>query len=759
MQMKVKLLILLSSMLTSTALFGQVVFYNTGKMCVSGADTASTKLYIKGDFKAARKVGTPGCDILSNGGKVVLTGNLQHDAVGVVGNGSTTQDTIVNVFRKGATNGKLEFRGSATQTIKSSGATYATIPSKGKSYIQFPAYVEINNPGTVVMDSRVAGAVDHMVMQKGVFVLDSDTALVAKDYHPDTLAAVTNAKAAYNTLVAHLKVGNVTYANPLSATNRFQVNFAFPEKTDILPDGTYVTRRRVYGMGSPFTSIKSDYFMYNALLLPDYAGVFGGAGKVEVSPVVELKAGRGFIVGVDLRGTDPNDYIKLHEDYEGIASFNDRAKAGYKFNRHAYNTNPNNVNKAATDYTNETLVTSGVNVSLTKNSSAAGGYNYLANPFMAPISVSDLVSTTNASLVSAWGSSMRPGDENYTSTRTLMNRVWVLANTARAADDGTTVNIFTNYFTMKPTGGTYVPDADGEDYLIAPMQLFRVYTFADQTMTIPTTAITQGTTKFIRSASTPVERYDDFVFEVIDAKTKTTDRICVVLRESETTLKNSQTPSIDEILDYKNESFEVLENGVSLRRSSTLPVQSIMSMLYLENGVDNEGYVKGTSEKTLPLSTKAEPLYMTPSTEAQTIYIRGLRLNTMKEIKSIWLEDRKTGDIVPMTVDSYYETTSEPTDREDRFVLRFSTEVTGLDEIADVEKTILAYHKNNVTTIQTFDNEDFGSTLSIYDIQGNLVNQVKVTDYTVNINQYLVDGVYIVKVSGKNPFITKFVVK
>ncbi|MCD7971746.1 MAG: T9SS type A sorting domain-containing protein [Candidatus Azobacteroides sp.] len=743
------------------------IFYNTGNVYVKGENLSNATLYINGQFIADNIDDSPGCNIKVDGGKIVLIGNLYHNAYRT-GNYS-------NVFSRGNSPGTLEFRGTQQQRIVSENTTFGTIPSKSTSYIIFPDTLRINNVNTVLLDARMAADLNNARMTSGAFILDSQLADRYMDYGYDDNAGTTNPnnivaieRANSRTLLAHVRItGDVRYDNfdlsttPVEEIGRFQINFkADPYGSDYLGDAT-TPYRRLYGLGSPFSAIRSDYFMFNVLILPDHYGFLGEFNQTELSPEIRLPAGRGFALGVDIFGDQPSAY-PIDEKYEGIIDFDTRNSTGnYVFDRFVYD-NPNNLYRpydAANEsvYEDEKIVTASY-VPFTLSQ----GYNYLANPYLAPLSMDDLVLTTDATLLPNWN--VRPGNSSVAGTRDIMNRVWILSPGAKAYGVGEDRMIYAThvYYSMKEIGGTYNPDPDpATDYIpdvpgeffISPLQLFRIYSYNDNVeMHIPKSEVSHASTNFIRSSR--LKRYDDFIFEVIDAETKTSDRICVVLRDP-TEIRNT---SADE-LTYKTSSVNVLKEGVALKRSRTLPAQSIMSLLYLGDGIDTNGDIVAVDEKILSNTTVVEPLYMTPSLIPQKIFIRGLRLNTMTHVKEIWLIDKKFGTKTLLTAETYYETTSEPDDAEDRFELRFSNEITGIDTSSDVKKEIHAYYMDGITTIKTFDEKDFGSEISIYDVQGKIINKTTVNDYIINIPQYLTDGVYVIKISGAASYVSKILVK
>ncbi|MDR2474821.1 MAG: T9SS type A sorting domain-containing protein, partial [Bacteroidales bacterium] len=675
--------------------------------------------------------------------------------------------------------------GTSKQEIFSDSAQSVTgkfvdIPSKRTAYIIFPDTVEIANENSVVLNARTAADAQYVRLTRGYFVLDSDTADIKRDYAGENPAQglANSIRASHSTLLAHLKIGkNVVYSNAFNnpadmlpadyqKVGRFQVNFKSPVGEKASGYTAATPYRRIYGMGSPYDYIKADYFMFNTLIMPTPVGFLGNLNRTVTDPTTTLRAGTGFVIGIDLRGGNPTDYTDfIKPEYDGLIDFTKRTTSVYKFNRLQYDfeNNPNNIYRYATPanrnvYKDERLVDHDVKVELTK------GYNYLSNPFMAPLSVEKLATTLNASPVSEWGNIM-PGNETTAGVRDIINRIWVLTPNTMAFEMNSKVFYSHTYYTIKPMGGTYtgelytdpdkglVTNADG-DFLIAPLQLFRVYYYKDVPVeiTIPKSEVKHGTTRFIRSNAT--ERYDDFVFEVLDETTLTSDRVCVVLRNPEELLSLRSSAEIDR-LSFKTNSVEIAAGTQLLKRSESLPAQSSMSLLYLKN--DNGDAL---DEKTISTATAYENLYMTPSLTPQNVYIRGLRLNTRLNIQEIWLVDKKFGTKTLISEpNSYYKTTTEPTDAEDRFQLVFSTQLTGTPDEIQVTQPLTAHYSGGMLTVKTFDETDFGSYIYIYDMQGRIVSRFTVNNPVMQNALPLPAGIYVVKVVGKKTLITKITVK
>ena len=736
--------------------YGQlkVVLYNTGKMNISG----NTVLYLAGDLVTDNYPSTPGANIRVGAGTIVLTGNLRHNVFSETSRGSYT-----NAFSRAAPGGKLEFRGENMQeirsdSVRSSAVPFERRPLKSIDYILFPDSVIINNVHSVVMDPRIAGEMNNVRLKKGIFVLDSRFP-DANDYPTSIIPVLPSAP--YNSMIAHLKVtGAVKYPYydlpPSSIVNydevgRFQVNLVVnpDDESDDLTSSYGSPYKRMYGMTSPFEAVRSDYFMFNTLTFPDPAGFLGASSATIRSPEIELKAGKGFFVGIDLRGSDENAYKNLIDDKYTQIMFDNRAVDKYVFNRFKFMGNPNNLYPVygginTSIYQAEKIVTDNIPFTLQK------GYNYLGNSFLAPLSVKDLVETTNGSLLSNWN--VRPGNETAVG-REIMNRVWVANPNTRAYEEGLSIYYYHSYYTIKPEGGTYTGGdiSAGDEFLIPPLQLFRVYSYSNSpiNIAIPKSNVTHGANMFLRSGGK--ERYDDFVFEVIDSETRTTDRVCVLLRNPSELRSSSE----DDKLSFKSEVVQISENGRLKLRSGSLPEQSAMSLLYLKTESGN-----AVDEKQLSTTTSYEDLYMTPSWIPQTIYIRGLRLHTMKNIRTIWLEDKKFGTKTLMMPDTYYKTTSEPADADDRFRLWFSTEPVNAAVSTEIHFDIYYDNLQKTLVAGTFEEADFGSLISVYDLQGKLCFKEIVNQPVMLLTGRLASGVYIVKMSGgRTGYVTKILVK
>ena len=735
--MKIKLLLVLSALSVSSLMYGQGsqrgVLYNKGKMSVIGQDTTKAILYIKGDFIAASDADDSGakCDILMKNSRVVLTNDFRNN----VKNGK--------VFSRPSSVGEegvFEFRSSVPQTITTNQGTINDSPSKESSYIDFP-HVTINNDNHVTVTPQIAMKTKNINLAEGWLILQSrrtnDDDYLANKYQPTKLDSLINTRS----VSAHLFVdGKINYNVPNGETD---LNKYGSVQVDLALDqfNTTYGYKSLVGFGTPFQSMKADYFMWNFLLAPIHGNFLGETGKTIIDPNYTLTAGRGHVVGIDLRGSDPSYYQDMSPSFSQI-KFDQRATDGYYFNRFKFATDDarkdNQVfgtNPTADAYKMEKIVNDDVTVRLRP------GFNYLSNPFLAPLDVTDLLGTNIAE--ANWGVKA----DAYGTDRDIVNRVWVMNGDASAksyTQGSEWIEFNYKYYVAKKQGGTYL-DEDG-NVTIAPLQMFVVYAERECNLTIPANKRKMGNTYFIRN--TPEERKDDFVFEVFDETTLTSDRTNIVLREQYEIDHNRECENVNRLANTSN------ENSNSVITEDGIP-QTISSQLYTKSD-DNTP----RSVLFLPLeTTDKRTMYMVPSSTSQNIIIRGLRLNSMSEVKEIVLEDRKTNTETLLTENTLYTTTTEPTDKLDRFVLHFRNTVGIDDEQKDEQKDIFAYYADGALNVKGFENADFGSKIFLYDIQGRILKNVVVDNNEMVIPATLTSGSYIVKVSGNKSYFTKFLVK
>ncbi len=810
--MKIKLLLLVGIGFAPFVLVAQTAFlYNKGVMSVKSTNVNNTTLYINGNFIAGHDA-TAACNITLDNSQTVLTGDFIHDLNG----GTPANTTVFNYTASDAS--RFVFRGTAAQTIKlATGLTYGANYSqylKGQNNIKFPTLV-VQNSNHVTLVPELAAQAAGLSLETGRLILESRRA-VQDDFTGVTLGSTIHSTA-NSTMLAHFMVAstgtiatpnNPTYASSTAVDanyhNNFgavQVNLQLDNPLDYNIGGTGGKideryGRSLIGMGSPYKEMKSDYFFWNFLMIPKNESIIGGTpGNTMTDPQRTLKAGEGFVIGIDLRGTSASNYeYDLHPLYQispvtARPQFSERVKEKYLFSRFGpFFNNSNNVRQANgwgghasgvnsvmaapgglngindASYANEVL-----NYGDITGLTISQGYNYYANPYTVPLNMSDIVIGTT----DYWQSVIFAG--TGVSPRDFTNKVWVLdpssvgsgsydiLNPGGIGPGNKWVMVNAKYRVMTaagPTVNSYDPgNGDYKSFILAPLQMFVLYSPSGsaKTLTIPASAraITENAL-FLRSASTSNQLIDDFIFEVKDEKIKTSDRTAIVIRTPQDVMTNADYEGTKKLV-------TLISSDQTTTRSTTeegAVTQTNMSTVYTKSdaGIALESNILG-----VPQSAQSETvtLYVTPSLTAQNISITAGRLETAYRVKGIMLKDKVTNKEFDLFGGKTYTTASKATDAVDRFSLRFIFDTSGIEDgdNGSESKSITSYYLNGTLTVTGFDDADFGSVISVYDIQGRMAAQAKVNDTTVEITQPFSPGAYIVKVVGNKSYAAKFLVK
>lgn len=706
--------------------------YSEGRLSVIGDNTT---LFISGDFIAGTKdesdlvEGTCHFTIDENS-KAILTGNFRHNAI----TGKVFNTTNTN-------SGTFEFRGLSHQNITTDGTDYITVPSKKDSYIDFPALVKIKNNKHITLDPSLAAKMPTLDLDEGWLILDSRE-VMDKDY---PLPPSTD-ETMHRSVFAHLLANKINYNNSEASSPAdrgfVQVNMQLDNRTLTTPSGYTQPYRSIVGLGIPFQAMKADYFMFNFLMAPNHNSFFGDSRSAIIDPRTTLIPGRGYGLGIDLRGTEQDKYSDIGR-WVPVENFvyrvngdpNDKLNGKYLFNRNNFSHNSHSPNQlfgsdataiVKDAYTRERLNVEDVAVTLDKPNQ----YSYLANPFMTPLDLSDII---NGSLTT-WGSP------------SIAKSVWIMTgNTSMAvADyDANKMKVVYNFDVAQATGGTFIGTNDAHDdgmnpeVIIAPLQMFLVKSTttatAQEILKIPAKSRVMGRTHFIKSTS---QRYDDFIFEVTDTKTGISDRVSIVLRPATEIEINKDWANVK-----KRKTKDANNDNQLASSGGQLLQQNVFSQIYTM-GNDNAAY----AVQFFPIETTASlPLYVTSAVETQEISIRGIRLSSMRDVSVIYLQDKLEKKVIKMTPETIYTTISNPNDLPDRFILHFKETDINVEEASD----IWAYYKNGVLTVSGFNKDDFGSTISLYNVMGARYLQKVVDNETMNIRSDLITGVYILQVEGK----------
>jgi hypothetical protein len=556
---------------------------------------------------------------------------------------------------------------------------------RSSHYIKFPDQVIIKMVTADPMKSTV--------------VIDADMGISVKKLIFRNGRMVINSKALTNTpkrtQVAHLWVeegGAITYNHKeaLSAENGFvQVNL---DLGNTHPGG-------LVGFSSPYKTLYADYFFFNFLSIPGTSKLFEGArdGLWVKNPLTKLTPGTGYILGQELvPRSDSHFYDKMLDSQWKGALLNDAATTGYSFGRMLAPASFTQFNKNADRYTGEELNVSDVTVPLVQ------GYNYLGNPFTVPL---DLSSYLDNPATSGFG--------NFVSDE-MDNKVHLLSGGSTSYVGGQ--YIFTSTFLhLAKVGATY----EGGNPVIAPMQMFVVEKVGGPSANnfiIPRSKRSRGETSLLRSA--PQEVTDELLIETRDNITGGFDRLCVVFRNDATSKGNHR---------YDTEK------------------------LFNKTGGVNQIYTRSSNNKELITNvikpdTKKLTMYLVPSNQQQEITLTAKRLNSLRSITSVIIEDHKTGRLMDLMKTSY-TFLSSPSDKADRFTLHFNSGLVGTDDIRATAPLSATYSFGQVI-VRGLTEKALNKEVMIYNIQGQLMHKQTVTAIEpLQIAKFLDRGVYVINVA------------
>jgi len=637
--------------------------YNKGKMYVGGSENKTT-LYINGSFTAADN------SEINHPGKTILIGDFINN---VTGSSTVFLDTEVG------RSGYFEFKNTANAQFIRGNANKATNP------IKFPNTVIINNSSpakSVTLDPLMSANVKNVTFSSGRLILDSKT--------------VTNQ--AEETKIAHLWLedGASVIQNTSTKAN-IQVNL------DLGVAGS--NTGRLIGFTPPFETLYSDYFFYNFLSIPSETELFvGNSSEIwNTNPLRPLKGGTGYILGQELIPYSNSGYYTshLHDDWNG-ASFDDVVKNKYQFVRNNIATSFGQFNSLTDRFTGESLINKDVEIPL------VNGYNYLGNPFMVPLDLTDLLDNNRNN----WNITSNDVEKNF----------WVLAKGSNgySNDNGQTFNFTATYLLGQNIGGTNYEDHRG-DNLIAPMQMFVIKNNGMEisNFKIPRSNRTHGSTTYLRSSFVE-DPIDELLIETTDKQSGGFDRLCIVFRN------NATLKATDE---YDTEKMFNRSGGVN-----QIYTRSKEGKLLTTNVIDPQ--------------TKQMNMYFEPPLQIQEVELKAYRLASLQSIGQVILEDKKIGVKIDLTKNPSYTFQSYPADKFDRFILHFSTTPTSIDEITSSSNPI-AYYLNGAIYIEGLQNVNLGKEVSLYNMQGQILHKEKIVEITpCKIYKLLNTGIYLVKIEG-----------
>ena len=699
-----KNLLLYGSLLFPLSLIGQIItqdpgpgivrFVNTGKMSVAPNNSGVTSLYVP------------------NG--VLMTGpnvSVQQNGITAIGGNFNNDVTSGNVFTSTSTS-TFRFCGTAEQWIRgSANRTYY--------YIDFPN-VEVDNKKSVSLASNMGMNAGNMNLKLGRFILRSD-------YVDATYARLAHLLVKTGSSV----IPNLAPAAPLEK-GVVEVELALGKSS--AGDGR---EEKFFGFSPPFETMYADYFTYQVLLAPSPSNP-GYFGQSIINPLTKLQSGKGYFVGQNVfPHSNPAEIEQYYPPIEGCedAVFSERMVDSLRLNRWhfdlispslAFASDPSaGVGDA---YTGEKIHLQDVTVPL------LAGYNFLGNPFTAPLKLDELL-VTGSSVSSNWNvSRSRSGSDDAD----LYSQIWVPINSTSGKPGGLATHEFifdTSYLVGQTEGSTTWGDMDelakskGE-IQIEPMQMFLVWAERDCTITIPASERTHGNINTLKSTSAYTIN-DELLIQVKDIDSDAIDRFCVLFR------KGSSINSGD---NYDATKFFNYSGGVSQIYNRT-PDGTDLSVNQVNNGLESM------------------VLSLQPCLVEKEVELTAHRLETLRSPEAVLLEDLKTGVKTNLKQTPFYRFTTQRGDKEDRFVLHFRV-TTGMEDVQ--VRDIRVFHHNGILKITGLTAMDAGSRFNIYDMQGRDIFSDAIQDCaggTYETSLSVVPGVYVVKISGKSPVTAKLICK
>ncbi|MDR0536493.1 MAG: hypothetical protein LBH04_00345 [Tannerellaceae bacterium] len=613
------------------------VLFNAGTILVNGTLYANGHVQAEGQSRIFQK------------GRTIIVGDLINN----VTSGGVFADADAD------NPGSVEFTGRAPQLIRGTA-------SKASNPIRFPAKLVINNQstdGSVTLKASNSATARSIDVLRGRLVLDSEPVAGKRE-----------------SIHAHLLAEG-------PVTNGIQVNLALGDNSRY---------GRLSGFASPFEKLYADYFFFNFLARPDNVGLLGQSQRLITYPRTLLEPGAGYIVGMGIIPDGDPYYTSGLDSRWKDAKAENRAKDMFRFNRAiAEPSFSQYMNEAgAPGYiTGEKLNTSDVKLSL------RSGFNYLGNPYVAPLDLSDIVLQNN---LGDWG--VAPND--------LKNGFYVLVNGTGTTTDKQTFTFSVSYLKRQAVGSTY--DSD----LIAPMQLFVVGTDKDLFLTIPKSRRRHETLSYLRS--TPIKPLDEILIETIDHDSQAFDRLCIVLRPDASANGN----------DYYD-----------------------APKIFNRSGGVNQIYTRSADERNLsisvvPTNTHDIPLYFEPAAIPQQVTLKAGRLESLASINSLTLEDGKTGRTINLLKTHEYTFLAAPTDSPERFTLHLSGQT--LETEARQGNTPHAVYANGLIQINGLAETELHEHIRLFNAQGQLLGEERIANIpSATLRHALPQGIYFLKTSRR----------
>lgn len=761
----------------------KTVFYNTGKMFVgknaagSGGEVPSS-IYVYGSAKVV-----DGSEI-DQRGVTTITGdfiNGQNDInAPKVFKESSEKGTIVFANPKSSKteNKKFQFPIGGTDPTIGKGTLaefdfdlmykqeirFESTANKKNHFINFPN-IEVKSKSYLALNSNAAATVEKVTTDVGaVFSIEGRYKTVDK-----IGGGTTNRAVEYGHLIMN-DTPELVYDLPTVKPD-YQTKYSYhmldlqlydyndPAGTNnapTIPGLLEYDPVNLSGITSPFSKLSKDYFFFHTIFSP--SKLWDSDLEADVNPKGSILPGEGYVVAMNLSDFDW-DLIERNWDIER----KNRASGGFQFstlfldkkegfivgNRNIGEPLPANYLTEA-EYLNhlspEAFLDVKQSISVPIKSNPDEQKFFLANPFMAPLDLGKIVTTD--------GGSERPFGLKVGSTfndSEIRNKFWILNESALSYNSSVQKNFYKlHYYSNVSAGNTaFLEKPSNDQYLIAPLQVFVLQTgllaeAGNSVFKFETDKLTHGTVVATKNNS---EIVDELLIQVINEDTGAEDRHAIVLSNKAKAESDEKTGDVlDDEKDDLYYKFKVGKETITEQREGAVYTKSSNNKAMRTNAV--------------PLDTKKLPLYISPTETPQKMVLRPYRLTSLYSVEGVWLEDKVLNTVTKMTPEMEYP--FESTVRTDknaqgnRFVLHFA-KVDEDDWYKETLTPISCYYNSSILYIMGLNEEDINSNVEIFDLQGRLIGRTKINiiprmEYPIPV----VSGTYIVKITGKRNFTTKF---
>ena len=773
----------------------KVVFYNEGQMYVDPKDTSDpanpATVYVQGSIKVGdgsqiKQIGTTSLigDFI-NGQNAANVGTNSFNTVfttdsdGIIRFANTTNATNTPNGRFGA---------SGTQMHKESAEPYLNLlgklkipqyiitegnSSKADQYINFPN-VEAEAGTNLILSSDGAASMQTLTTKIGsLFTVASSPGTASNgqgvvDYghlilneKPVRMSNQGPAGTTGNTFVdnySHHMLDIVYYNFEDSAANTIDTQNNSPG---------IVRNRRLVGVTSPYKKVSNDYFLYHTIFNP---GTLWDNFVPYVDPKGYINAGEGYMVSMELSGFD---YDVIRENWG--TNENLRAAGGFslssrfQFEKEGFIIGDRNIKEPVTAYGSLTegeyrehwedeaflsLDASDTPAVPMRNNSK--DKFFLANPYMAPLNMGSILSknTSTPQLTEFGVTAGTDIDAN------INCKFWILQNSILRYDPFAKKNLYVlKYLSYSGAGATaYLGEKTTEH--VGPQQVFvlQMGTVVNDvtTFTFNPSQVAHNSTRTSKSfeEKSAVDFKDEILIQVMDEENGDEDRLAVVLSNKSSSTYKKYGDVYDDFKDDLDFTFKLSNNKndentskYTYRRRAAIYTPSADEVPMRTNGV--------------PTNTKSLPLYVTPTDVPRTLVLRPYRVESLQSVEGAWLEDKQLNTVTQLVSGMEYTFQStvigDKNADKNRFVLHFAKVSEDNKIIENTGTPISCRYSNSDLIIRGLNSDDIGSRLEIFDLQGRLMAQTKIVDAPEMVyTKPLGTGTYIVRITGKRNFTTKF---